>query len=167
MMEAGLRQHLFRTNTCFMSLEEKINSDIKAAMLSREREKLEAIRAVKAAILLEKSKESGTGTVDEAAELRILQKLVKQRKESAEIYKSGNREDLAEKEIFEAGIIETYLPGQLSQEEVAEKIKQIIAQTGAVSMKEMGKVMGLASREFAGRADNKMISEIVKRLLGG
>jgi len=150
-----------------MSLEEKINNDIKAAMLAREKEKLEAIRAVKAAILLEKSKESGTGTVDEAAELRILQKLVKQRKESAELYRSGNREDLAIKEVFEASIIETYLPQQLSPEDVAEKIKQIIVQTGASSMKDMGKVMGIASKEFTGRADNKMISEIVKRLLGG
>jgi len=150
-----------------MSLEEKINSDIKSAMLAREQEKLEAIRAVKAAILLEKSKENGTGTIDEAAELRILQKLVKQRRESAELYRSGNREDLAGKEIFEASIIETYLPKQLSQEDVAEKIRQIIEQTGAASMKDMGKVMGIASREFAGRADNKMISEIVKRLLGG
>jgi len=150
-----------------MSLEEKINSDIKAAMLAREQEKLEAIRAVKAAILLEKSKENGTGTVDEATELRLLQKLVKQRKESAEVYISGNREDLAKKEIFEASIIEAYLPQQLSQEEVEGKIGQIIAQTGALSMKDMGKVMGMANKEFAGRADNKMISEIVKRLLGG
>jgi len=150
-----------------MNLEEKINNDIKVAMLAREQEKLEAIRAVKAAILLEKSKESGTGAVDEAAELKILQKLVKQRRESAEIYRSGNREDLAKKEVFEASIIETYLPQQLSQEDVAEKIKKIIADTGASSMKDMGKVMGIASKEFAGRADNKMISEIVKRLLGG
>ncbi|MCX6287827.1 MAG: GatB/YqeY domain-containing protein [Bacteroidetes bacterium] len=150
-----------------MSLEETINNDIKSAMLAREQEKLEAIRAVKAAILLEKSKESGTGKVDEAAELRILQKLVKQRKESAEVYRSGNREDLAKNEIFEASIIEAYLPQQLSQEEVEEKIRQIIAQNGAASMKDMGKIMGMASKEFAGRADNKLISEIVKRLLGG
>jgi len=150
-----------------MSLEDKINNDIKAAMLAREQERLEAIRAVKAAILLEKSKESGTGSIDEAAELRILQKLVKQRKESAELYTSGQRKDLAEKEMFEASIIETYLPQQLSQEEVTEKIRQIISQTGASSMKDMGKVMGLASREFAGKADNKMISGIVKQLLGG
>jgi len=150
-----------------MNLEEKINNDIKAAMLAREQEKLEAIRAVKAAILLEKAKESGTGTMDEAAEMKILQKLVKQRKESAEVYGAGKREDLAKKELFEAAIIEGYLPRQLGQEEVEEKIRQIIAQTGASSMKDMGKVMGMAGKEFAGRADNKMISEIVKRLLGG
>ena len=150
-----------------MSLEEKINTDIKTALLAREQEKLEAIRAIKAAILLEKSKESGRGTVDEEAELKILQKLVKQRRESAGLYLSGKREDLAKKELFEASIIETYLPQQLNPEDVAEKIKQVIAQTGASSMKDMGKVMGIASKEFAGRADNKMISEIVKRLLGG
>ncbi len=150
-----------------MSLEEKINNDIKAAMLAREQEKLEAIRAVKAAILLEKSKESGTGAIDEAAELKILQKLVKQRKESAEVYTAGKREDLAKKEMFEASIIEAYLPKQLSPTDVEEKIRQIIAQTGAASMKDMGKVMGIAAKEFAGRADNKMISENVKRLLGG
>lgn len=149
-----------------MTLEEKINGDIKTAMLAREQEKLEAIRAVKAAILLEKAKESGTGAMDEAAELKILQKLVKQRKESAEVYKAGKREDLASKELFEASIIEKYLPAQMGAEEVEAKIKQIIADTGAASMKDMGRVMGLASKEFAGKADNKTISETVKRLLG-
>ena len=149
-----------------MNLEEKINGNIKTAMLAREQDKLEAIRAVKAAILLEKSKESGTGAIDEVAELKLLQKLVKQRKESAQVYLAGKREDLAKKELFEASIIEAYLPKQLSQDDVAAKIQQIIAQTGAASVKDMGKVMGLASKEFAGRADNKMISEIVKRLLG-
>ncbi|MEI6883993.1 MAG: GatB/YqeY domain-containing protein [Bacteroidota bacterium] len=150
-----------------MNLEEKINNDIKTAMLSREQEKLEAIRAVKAAILLEKSKESGTGTIDEAAEMKILQKLVKQRKESAEVYSAGKREDLAIKELFEASIIEKYLPQQMNEEEVTTIIGKIITSSGASSMKDMGKVMGLASKEFAGKADNKMISEIVKRLLGG
>ena len=149
-----------------MSLEEKINNDIKTAMLAREPEKLEAIRAVKAAILLEKSKESGMAILDDSAELRILQKLVKQRKESAAVYSAGNREDLAKQEIFEASIIEAYLPQQLGHDEVAAKIQQIIAQTGASSMKDMGRIMGLASKEFAGSADNKMISEIVKQLLG-
>ena len=150
-----------------MNLEEKINNDIKAAMLSREQEKLEAIRAVKAAILLEKSKESGTGSMDEATEMKILQKLVKQRKESAEVYTAGKREDLAKKELFEASIIEKYLPQQMSQEEVTDIIQKIITTSGASSMKDMGRVMGLASKEFAGKADNKMISDIVKRLLGG
>ena len=150
-----------------MSLEEKINGDIKAAMLAREQEKLEAIRAVKAALLLEKTKESGTGSVDETTELKILQKLVKQRRESAGLYRAGNREDLAKKELFEAEIIEKYLPQQMGPGELKEKIRQIITQTGALTIKDMGRVMGIASKEFAGKADNKMISEIVKQLLGG
>ena len=150
-----------------MSLEEKINSDIKTAMLAREQEKLEAIRAVKAALLLEKTKESGTGNIDETTELKILQKLVKQRRESAGLYSAGNREDLAKKELFEAGIIEKYLPQQMDSEELREKLKQIIAGTGASTIKDMGRVMGAASKELAGKADNKMISEIVKQLLGG
>jgi uncharacterized protein len=150
-----------------MSLESKINEDIKVTMLARDSEKLEALRAIKAAILLEKTKEGGSGDIPEAVELKILQKLVKQRKESAEIYQSGNREDLSKKELFEAGIIETYLPKQISVEEVTGIIRKIIEQTAAVSIKDMGKVMGMASRELAGKADNKMISEVVKSLLTG
>lgn len=151
-----------------MSLEEKINSDIKAAMLAREQEKLETIRAIKAALLLEKTKESsGTGNIDETTELKILQKLVKQRRESAGLYSAGNRGDLAKKELFEAGIIETYLPQQMDPEELREKLRQIIASTGASTIKDMGRVMGAASKELAGKADNKMISEILKQLLGG
>jgi uncharacterized protein len=149
-----------------MDLEKLINEEIKKAMLAREQEKLDAIRAVKAAILLEKTKEGASGDLSEEVGLKILQKLVKQRRESAEIYKTGNREDLAKKELFEASIIETFLPKQMSVEEVTEKVKAVIAQTGASSIKEMGKVMGLASKELAGKADNKMISEIVKKLLG-
>ncbi|MCK9220465.1 MAG: GatB/YqeY domain-containing protein [Bacteroidales bacterium] len=148
-----------------MKLEQKINDDIKATMLARNAEKLEALRAVKAALLLEKTKESGTGDMDESTELKILQKLVKQRRESADIYKNANRPDLASKELFEATIIESYLPHQLSQEEVIAIVKKVIAQTGAASIKDMGKVMGMTSKELAGKADNKMISEIVKSLL--
>ncbi len=148
-----------------MELEKLINEDIKKAMLAREQEKLEAIRAIKAAILLEKTKEGAPGDLQEELALKILQKLVKQRKESAEIYKNGNREDLARKELFEASIIEKYLPQQLSPEEVKEKIREIIAQSGATSIKDMGKVMGLASKTLAGKADNKLISEVVKSLL--
>jgi len=148
-----------------MELEKKINDDIKTTMLARDPEKLEALRAIKAALLLEKTREGATGDVPEAVELKILQKLVKQRRESAGIYKNANREDLAKKELFEASIIETYLPQQLSAEEVTAKIMAIITQTGAASIKDMGKVMGLASKELAGKADNKMISDIVKRLL--
>lgn len=134
-------------------------------MLAREQDKLEALRAIKAAILVEKTKEGGTGGIGEEAELKILQKLVKQRRESGDIYKNANREDLAIKEFFEASVIETFLPKQISVEEVTEKVKTIITQTGAMTIKDMGKVMGLASKELAGKADNKTISEIVRKLL--
>lgn len=148
-----------------MSLEQKINDDIKSAMLARDAKKLEALRAVKAAVLLEKTKEGGAGEIGEEAELRILQKLVKQRRESAEIYAAANRADLSEKELYDASVIETYLPKQLSEEEVAAIIRELIAKSGASSIKDMGKVMGLATRELSGRADNKLISGIVKNLL--
>lgn len=148
-----------------MDLEKRIGDDMKAAMLARDSEKLEAIRAIKAAILLEKTKEGATGELQEEAGLKILQKLVKQRKESGDIYKNAGREDLAKKEFFEASIIETYLPRQLSEAEITARILQIIAETGAASIKEMGKVMGLATKEFAGRADNKLIAEIIRKNL--
>lgn len=149
-----------------MSLELKIGDDIKAAMLARDAKKLEALRAIKAALLLEKTKEGGGDAINEATELKILQKLVKQRRESAEIYGNANRADLAEKELFEASVIEKYLPSQLSEAEVTAIIRELIAKSGAASIKDMGKVMALASKELAGKADNKMISQIVKQLLG-
>jgi len=149
-----------------MSLEQKINDDIKQAMLARDAARLEALRAIKAALLLEKAKEGGSGVVDDATELKILQKLVKQRRESADIYTQANRQDLAKKEISDASIIETYLPQQLSEADVTVIIRKIVAETGATSVKDMGKVMGAASKELAGKADNKMISSIVKALLG-
>lgn len=145
-----------------MNLEQKINDEIKAAMLARNPQKLEALRAIKAALLLEKTKEDAESTISEGTALKILQKLVKQRRESAEIYANAQRDDLAQKELFEASIIETFLPQQLSAEEVTAVITRIIEQTGAASVKDMGKVMGAASKELAGKADNKMISEIVK-----
>ena len=148
-----------------MTLESRINDDIKAAMLAHDAKRLEALRAVKAALLLEKTKEGAPGEIAEADEIKILQKLVKQRKESADIYQNANRGDLAEKELFDAAIIETYLPKQMSEDEVTEIIRAIVTQTGANSIKDMGKVMGLASKELAGKADNKMISVIVKSLL--
>jgi uncharacterized protein YqeY len=150
-----------------MSLELQINDDIKSAMLSKDRDKLEALRAIKAALLIEKTKEGTTGEIPETVELKLLQKLVKQRKESAEIYQTQNRQDLADAELFQAGIIEKYLPKALSEEEITATVKEIIAQTRATSIKDMGKVMGLASKELAGQADNRLVSEIVKRLLGG
>jgi len=149
-----------------MELEILINNDIKNAMLARDPGKLEALRAIKAALLLEKTKEGTTGEIPESVELKLLQKLVKQRRESADIYAAANREDLAKKERFEAEIIEKYLPQQMGEAELTEKIKQIITQIQATSIKDMGKVMAAASKELAGKADNKMVSEIVKNLLG-
>ena len=148
-----------------MELEKLINEDIKTTMLARDAKKLEALRAIKAALLLEKTKEGTTGEIPETIELKLLQKLVKQRKESAEIYRNANREDLAEKELYDASIIEKYLPGQLPDDEVKTIIQKIIVECGASSLKEMGKVMGLANKELAGKADNKLISTFVKELL--
>jgi uncharacterized protein YqeY len=149
-----------------MELEKLINNDIKNAMLARDPEKLEALRAIKAALLLEKTKEGTTGEIPESVELKLVQKLVKQRRESADIYAAANREDLAKKERFEASIIEKYLPQQMDETELTEMIRQIIAETNATSIKDMGKVMGIASKNLAGKADNKLVSEIVKKLLG-
>jgi uncharacterized protein YqeY len=148
-----------------MELEKLINDDIKTTMLARDSKKLEALRAIKAALLLEKTKEGTTGEIPDTIELKLLQKLVKQRKESAEIYKNANRADLAENELFEASIIEKYLPQQLSEDDVRKIIIRIVAETGATSMKDMGKIMGIANKELSGKADNKLISTIVKDLL--
>jgi uncharacterized protein YqeY len=149
-----------------MSLEQTINNDIKKAMLDKNKELLEALRAIKAALLLEKTSSGNDGDIQEETEIRILQKLVKQRKESAEVYVNQNRQELAETEKFQASVIEKYLPEQMSEEELTGVIKEIITQTGAESMKDMGKVMGIASKQLAGKADNKKISEIVKTILG-
>jgi hypothetical protein len=149
-----------------MELEKLINEDIKQAMINKDKEKLEALRSIKAAMLLEKTGKDVTGgIIPESVELKMLQRLVKQRRESAEIYKAQGRPDLAEPEIFQAAIIEKYLPEQMTDEEVIAVVKQVIADTGATGIKDMGKVMGLASKQIAGKADNKMIAEIVKRLL--
>lgn len=149
-----------------MSLEIIINNDIKAAMLAKDKRKLNALRAIKAGLLLEKTgKDASSGEIPESVELKLLQKLVKQRKESAQLYHEQNRADLEEEELFQADIISTYLPQQMSEEEVKEVVRSIIAETGAVSIKDMGRVMGLASKQLAGKADNKMISLQVKQLL--
>lgn len=147
-----------------MTLEEKIMQDLKTAMKAKDEAALRGIRAVKAAILLAKTDGSGK-PIDEDREIQILQKLVKQRKESLEIYEKQNREDLAKVERDEIEIIEKYLPQQLSEAELEAELKQIIAETGATSVKDLGKVMGVASKRFAGRADGKMISQVTKRLL--
>lgn len=147
-----------------MRLEEKIQQDIKAAMLAKEREKLESLRAIKAAILLAKTADGSESVADDAL-VKIIQKLVKQRKETAVIYKEQSRPELAEKELMEASYMEVYLPKQLSEEELTAEIKKIIAEVGATSAKEMGKVMGVASKALAGKADGRAISTIVKSLL--
>ncbi|MEE0918292.1 MAG: GatB/YqeY domain-containing protein [Bacteroidales bacterium] len=148
-----------------MTLEERINADIKAAMLAKERKKLDALRAVKSAILLLKTNGSGDA-ISQEAEIACLQKLVKQRKESAELYKQQNRMDLYEDEAFQQAVIEAYLPEQMSEEEIRTELQKIISETGVSSVKDMGKVMGAAQKAFAGRADNKVVSTIVKELLG-
>jgi len=148
-----------------MSLENKINEEIKAAMRHKDSKKLAALRAIKAAILLEKTSKGAGGEIEEGVEMKILQKLVKQRKESAELYKEKGRDELAEEENFQASVIEKFLPSQLSHEEIEEKVREIIAKTGAESMKDMGRVMGAATRELAGKADNKIIAATVKKLL--
>lgn len=147
-----------------MALETTIMADIKAAMLARDQKKLEALRAIKAQILLEKTK-GGNAELTEAAELSLLQKLVKQRKESAAIYEQNGRQELADEEKFQASVIEAYLPKPLNEEELRDIIKAIIVQTGASSIKDMGKVMGLATKQVAGKADNSKVSMMVKEML--
>jgi len=149
-----------------MELEKLINDDLKQAMINKDKEKLEALRAIKAALLLEKTgKDVSGGIIPETVELKMLQRLVKQRRESAEIFKAQGRPDLAETEIFQAAIIEKYLPEQMSDEEVIAVVKKVISETGATGIKDMGKVMGLSTKLVAGKADNKLISEIIKKLL--
>lgn len=148
-----------------MSLEQKINQDIKSAMIAKDSVRLRGLRAIKSAILLAKTEKAGIEELTLEAEIKVLQKLVKQRKESGEIYKSQNREDLFQIELEEQQVIEGYLPKQLSKEEVEAVIKDIISETGATSMKDMGKVMGLANQKLAGQADGKTVSEVVKASL--
>lgn len=149
-----------------MELEKKINDDIKQAMLSKDSRKLAALRAIKAALLLEKTgKDVTAGVIPDEVELKMLQKLVKQRREAASIYTQQNRPDLAEEETYQATIIEAYLPAKLSEEDLRKMIAEAIKTTGASGIKEMGKVMGLVSKKVAGRADNSQISTLVKEML--
>jgi uncharacterized protein YqeY len=149
-----------------MSLEETINTEIKAAMLSKNEAALRALRAVKSAILLAKTSGAG-GSISSDDELKILQKLVKQRKESVDIYEKEGRGDLAVTEKEEIAVIEKYLPAQMNENEIREELKKIIASIGATSAAETGKVMGAASKAFAGRADNKLVAALVKEMLAG
>lgn len=147
-----------------MTLEEKIMQDLKGAMKAKDEAALRGIRAVKAAILIARTDGSGK-PIDTEREIQILQKLVKQRKESLEIYEKQNREDLAKVERDEISVIEKYLPQQMSESELENVLQEIIDKVGAISGKDLGKVMGLASKELAGKADGKMISQVAKRLL--
>jgi uncharacterized protein YqeY len=148
-----------------MSLEQTINADIKTAMLAKDANALTSLRAVKAAILLAKTAEGAKGELSTDDETMIVQKLVKQRKDSLEIFEQQNRADLAEKERQEIAVIEKYLPAQLSPEELKAALQQIIAETGASSPADMGKVMGAASKALSGKAEGKAISSMVKELL--
>lgn len=148
-----------------MALKETIEQAMKAAMKAREKEKLTALRALKSAILLAETAEGAKGELSEADEMKLLTKAVKQRRDSAATYQENGREDLAKNELIEADIIAEFLPEQLSEEDVTAKVKAIIAKVGASSMKDMGKVMGMASKELAGKADNTLISQIVKASL--
>lgn len=146
-------------------LFDQISNDIKEAMKARDKVRLEALRNIKKVFIEAKTAPGANDTLEDAQALKILQKLAKQGHDSADLYTSQNRPDLAEEEMAQANVIESYLPKQMSEEEIEAVVKEIIAQTGAQSMKEMGKVMGIASKQLAGKADGKKISEIVKKLL--
>lgn len=148
-----------------MDLFDQISEDIKAAMKARDRVRLDTLRNIKKVFLEAKTAPGANDTLDDAKALKILQKLAKQGKESAETFNQANRKDLADGELAQVKVIEEYLPKPLSQEEITAKVKEIIAQTGASSMKDMGKVMGIASKQMAGRAEGGTISTIVKKLL--
>ncbi len=148
-----------------MTLEERINADLKTAMKAKDDAAKRGIRAIKSQLLLLKT--SGTGTeIDEAGEIKLVQKLVKQRKDSLAIFEEQGRADLAKIESEEIAVLEKYLPQQMGEEELTTFLKGLMEQVGATSMKDMGKVMGMASKQLAGKADGKSISNIVKKLLG-
>lgn len=148
-----------------MNLQDKVMTEIKAAMRAKDSVKLEALRAVKSAILLAQTSGAGSDGLSEDEELKLLQRLVKQRKESAAIYQEQGRDDLAQPELEQAAVIEQFLPAQLSEEEIEKEVDSIIASTGATGMQDMGKVMGAASKQLAGKADGRTISDVVKRKL--
>lgn len=150
-----------------MGLKEKIDQDIKQAMLAKKKDELTALRGIKSSILLAETEKGAGGGISADVEMKLLMKAAKQRKESAELYEKEGRTDLAEKESFELEVISRYLPKALSEEELEKEVKAIIEETGAESMAEMGKVMGMASKKLAGVADGKAIANIVKQLLSG
>ncbi len=148
-----------------MSLLEKINTDLKVAMKEKNASKLQALRAVKSELLLEQTSSGASESISEEKGIKIIQKLIKQRKDSAEIYKSENRTDLYEKEIAEIKFLEAYLPEQMSEEELTSIVQAVIDETGAGSIKYMGKVMALVNKKVAGKAEGKIIAQKVKSLL--
>lgn len=148
-----------------MALFEQISEDIKKAMLAKDKVSLEALRGIKKEMLEAKTAKGASGDLTDEAAVKILQKMVKQRRDSAEIYKQQNRPELAENELAEMAVIERYLPKQMTDEELSAALKEIIAEVGVTSAKEMGKVMGVASKKLAGKADGRLISEKVKSLL--
>lgn len=148
-----------------MNLFDQVSEDIKKAMLAREKVRLEALRGAKKEFLEAKTAKGANGELSDENALKIIVKMVKQRKESAKIYEENNRPELAENELAEAAVLEEYLPKQLSGEELDAELRAIISETGACGPKEMGKVMGVASKRLAGRAEGRAISEAVKRLL--
>lgn len=148
-----------------MTLFDQISEDIKAAMKARDKVRLETLRNIKKVFLEAKTAPGANDTLEDADALKILQKLAKQGRETAQTYIDNNRQDLADEELAQAKVIEEYLPKPLSEEEIEKEVKDIIAQTGAQGMKDMGKVMGMASKNMAGRADGRAISTIVKKLL--
>lgn len=146
-------------------LQQQIDQEIKAAMLAKNNIRLRGLRAIKAALLMAKTEKGASEVLTEDAEMKVLQKLVKQRKESADIYCTQNRPDLQQIEEEELEVIEAFLPQQMNREAIVVFVKEIIVQAGAAGMKDMGKVMGLANKQLAGKADGKTISEVVKELL--
>ena len=148
-----------------MNLFDQVSNDIKSAMLAKDKVRLEALRGIKKEFLEAKTAKGADGELTDDMAMKILAKMVKQRKESAQIYAEQNRPDLAEPELAEAAVIETYLPKQMTEEELTEALKAIIAQVGATTPQEMGKVMGVATKQLAGRADGRAISAKVKELL--
>jgi len=149
-----------------MSLTTQIDQDIKSAMLAKQADRLRGLRAIKSALLLAKTEKGAAEELNQDGEIKVLQKLAKQRKESADIYKTQNRDDLYQIEMDELAVIEEYLPQQMSRFEVEGYLQELINRLGVTSVQEMGKVMGTANKELAGRADGKTISEVVKQLLG-
>jgi uncharacterized protein YqeY len=162
---SNLKSQISNLNS--MSLEQKIMGDLKTAMLAKDEKALRSLRAIKAAILLAKTSEGAGGELKEDDEIKLLQKLVKQRKDSLDIYQQQNRTDLAQKEQEEIEIIEKFLPKQLSADELKSEVTAIISEVGASSPADMGKVMGAATKKLAGKADGKTISALVKELLSG